>query len=77
MTDNDHNTFPLTLGEVMELGQLLQLVADWLHHDTTNLDRSLTQFIGAHGYPITDLHNDIARYASLLGGNDGEHLLNP
>ena len=74
MTDH---TSPLTLADVMELGQLLQLLADWLHHDTTNLDRSLTQFIGTNGYPITELHNDIARYAFLLGGNDGEHLLNP
>lgn len=77
MTDNDSSSCPLTLPEVMELGQLLHLVADWLRHDSAALDRSLTGFIGSHGYPITELHADIARYAFLLGGNDGEHLLQP
>jgi hypothetical protein len=74
MTNND-NGGPLTLPEVMELGQLLQLLAEWLDHDSAVLDPSLTQFIGTHGYPLAELRADIARYAFLLGGNDGEHLL--
>ena len=61
----------------MELGQLLQLLVQWFHHDTTTLDRSLTRFLGTPGYPLQELHTDITRYAFLLGGNDGEHLLEP
>jgi hypothetical protein len=61
----------------MELGQLLQLIAQWLHHDTAALDRSLTRFLGTPGYPLQELDTDVTRYAFLLGGNDGEHLLDP
>lgn len=73
MTQNS----PLTINDVGELGQLLQLIADWLHHDPTVLTPSLTRFIGHPGYQLPDLHDDISRFAFLLGGNDGEHLLAP
>lgn len=58
-------------------GNYCSWVADWLHADPTILGPSLTRYIGSTGYDLHQLHDDIAQFAFLLGGNDGEHLLEP
>jgi hypothetical protein len=36
---------------------------------------SFAHFVGSPGYDVADLCADIGKFAFLLGGNDGEHLL--
>jgi hypothetical protein len=71
------NNSPLTPVEIMELGEILQLVADWLHQDPIVLNQSLLRFIGHPAYDLEELHADLDRYAFLLGANDGENRLEP
>ena len=71
------NNSPLTPVDTTELGEILQLIADWLHHDPTVLNQSLLHFIGHPAYDLEQLHADLDRYAFLLGANDGENRLEP
>lgn len=41
-------------------------------HD--QLSASLAHFAGIQAYGVETLRDDLARFAFLLGGNDGEHL---
>ena len=58
-----------------ELGEMLQFLADWIAADRQPLAASLTTFLGSRGYDINELETDLQRYAFLLGGNDGQALL--
>lgn len=69
------NNSPLTRIEITELGEILQLVADWFHHDPTVLNQSLLHYIGHPAYDLEQLHADLDRYAFLLGANDGKNRL--
>ena len=61
----------------MELGQLLQLLDDWLATGHEQIGRSLARFIGIDGYGVETLRDDFARFMFLLGETDGEGLFSP
>ena len=63
--------------DAMELGQLLQLLDDWLASDREKLGMSLALFIGVSGYGLEMLRDDLARFMFLLGETDGEGLFSP
>lgn len=60
--------------DAMELAQLLDLLRDWLSADHDHLSASLERFIGSPAYNVETLRTDLANFAFLLGGNDGEHF---
>jgi hypothetical protein len=64
----------LHAADAMELAQLLGLLGDWLAADHGELSDSLERFIGSPAYDVETLRADLANFAFLLGGNDGEHL---
>jgi hypothetical protein len=51
----------------MELGQLLQLLDDWLATGHEQIGTSLAHFIGIDGYGVETLRDDLARFMFLLG----------
>jgi hypothetical protein len=61
----------------MELAQLLDLLREWLASDHSQLSASLERFIGSPAYDVETLRTDLANFAFLLGGNDGEHFAGP
>jgi hypothetical protein len=67
----------LDIADAIELAELLQLLRDWLAADHDQLSDSLERFIGSPAYGVETLRTDLANFAFLLGGNDGEHLLAP
>jgi hypothetical protein len=60
-----------------ELGQLLQLLDDWLATGHEQIGTSLARFIGIDGYGVETLRDDLARFMFLLGETDGEGLFSP
>ena len=64
----------LAVEDAMELGQLLQFLADWLSTDHGPVSESLTSFVGCEFYDLESLRDDLARFSFLLGGSDGEEL---
>ncbi len=60
--------------DAVELAEILQFISDWLDTDAGQLGASLARFVGHPAYHIGVLHDDLARFIFLLGGNDGEHL---
>jgi len=63
--------------DAIELGQLLQLLDDWLTAGHRPASQSLTRFVGCDAYDVESLHDDLARFAFLLGASDGEGLFPP
>jgi hypothetical protein len=64
----------LEAGEAAELAGLLFFPGDWLVSDGKALAASLGRFAGDHGYDTAALRSDLARFAFLLTGEDGERL---
>ena len=64
----------LDAGDAVELGELLVFVSGWLDSEGDLLAGSFRRFVGSDGYPIGGLRADLARFAFLLGGGDGEVL---
>ena len=63
--------------DIPELGELLAFLGDWLDGaDSEALAASLRRFVGAEGYDLDKLRQDLARFAFLLGTDDGTQLLN-
>ena len=63
--------------DTAELAELLQFIAAWLASDPARLTPSLLDYVGHPAYGPDQLRQDMDRFAFLLGGNDGEHLLEP
>ena len=62
-------------GDATELGELLAFLGEWLAGpDAGRLEDSLRRHIGAEGYDLTALRQDLARFTFLLGNDDGERL---
>ncbi len=57
---------PLRPDEAMELGEMLEFVADWLEAAPPAVAESLSSF-GHPSYPLTELRTDLMRFAFLLG----------
>lgn len=64
----------LDTADAVELAELLQFPDDWLMTGHDQLSASLAHFVGSQAYSVETLRDDLARFAFLLGGNDGEHL---
>ena len=65
----------LDLTDAMELGQMLTFIRHWINGpDQQQLAASLHRFVGVDGYPLTELSTDLARFAFLLGDDDGDDL---
>jgi hypothetical protein len=64
----------LNPADAVELGELLQYLADWLASDHDRLDASLTRFVGNPAYGLNGLRDDLRRFAFLLGVDDGEWI---
>jgi hypothetical protein len=67
----------LDAADATELAQLLDFLRDWLAADHAQLSASLERFIGSPAYNVETLRADLANFAFLLGGNDGEHFNAP
>ena len=65
----------ISTAHAAELAEILQFLADWIATNNEPLATSLTNFVGGRGYDINELEADLTRYAFLLGGNDGQTLL--
>lgn len=65
----------LDAGDVVELGELLEFLGNWLVCDREGLAGSLGRFVASAGYGIDELRADLLRFAFLLGGDDGEQFL--
>ena len=64
----------LEAGEATELAELLSFVGDWLVSDGKVLAASLGRFVDERGYDMVALRSDLARFAFLLTGEDGQRL---
>ena len=58
-----------------ELAEMLTFIADWTAADRERLTASLEAFLGSAAYNIAELHADLQRFAFLLGGSDGQAIL--
>ena len=67
----------LDAGDAAELAEILQFLRGWLARDHNHLGASLAAFAGNRAYHTRQLQNDLDRFTFLLGGNDGEPLLQP
>jgi hypothetical protein len=67
----------LASDDVMELGQLLQFLGDWIATDRGAINESLIRFVGCDAYGVQSLRDDLARFIFLLGESDGEGLFLP
>jgi hypothetical protein len=67
----------LDAGDAAELAGMLQFLSGWLARDPARLAASLEEFVGHPRYNISQLHQDLERFAFLLGGSDGEPLFGP
>lgn len=54
-----------------------EFLSGWLARDPARLAASLEQFVSDPAYGLTQLRDDLERFAFLLGGSDGESLFGP
>ncbi len=65
----------MTSDDAVELGELLTFLSDWLGGaDNPTLAASFRRFVGTDGYDLTEVRTDLARFAFLLGTDDGTEL---
>ena len=62
--------------DAAELAEMLQFLTSWLDRDPARLAASLAAFAGHPAYGISQLRDDLARFAFLPGG-DEEPLFGP
>jgi len=60
-----------------ELADFLRFLGEWLAADHSQLSDSLAWFMDGYPYDVETLRQDLARFTSLLGGNNGECLCLP
>jgi hypothetical protein len=61
--------------DATKLGELLTFLGDWLESTHSEaLAASLRRFVGTEGYDLDELRTDLARFAFLLGTDDGTQL---
>jgi hypothetical protein len=57
-----------------ELADMLTFIGDWLTSDPATLTDSIGKFTGGTAYTTGTLRTDLARFTSLLPGEDAAHL---
>lgn len=62
-------------GEAMELGQLLDFLADWFGRDDARLTAAYTDFVGHDAANLSELRDRLARFVFLLGEDEEGHRL--
>jgi hypothetical protein len=62
-------------GDAVELGELLEFLDRWLASGEECLAGLLARFVGVGGYELEELRSDVARFAFLLGGIDGDAFI--
>lgn len=60
--------------DVVELGELLEFLYDWIGFHCRRAGESLNVFT-CGGYTIDELRADLARFAFLLGGSGDRFIL--
>ena len=60
----------IDISDAMELGQLLDFLADWFARADGRLAASYSDFIGHTGADLAELRTSLARFAFLLGEDD-------
>jgi hypothetical protein len=60
--------------DAAELAEALLFIAGWLGSDPDRLSASLGGYVGDPAYSLQELRTELARFAFLLGGDDGEDL---
>jgi hypothetical protein len=66
--------FALAAEHALDLGEMLEFIADWLRADRRRLEASLARFIGSDGYRIDELAADLERFAFLFGADPARFL---
>jgi hypothetical protein len=64
----------LDAGDAAEMAEAFAFIADWLRYGRARLEASVRDFVGVTSYDLDTLHADLARFAFLLGGDDGTRL---
>ena len=57
-----------------EVAEMLEFIGGWLGADADLLAASFRRFVATGGYDLAELRHDLARFAFLLAGGDGEEL---
>ncbi len=60
--------------DAAELIELLQFLDNWVAADHDPLETSPTRFVGNPGYAVSQLRDDLHRFAFLLGDDDTGRL---
>lgn len=60
--------------DMVELGELLEFVADWIDYAPDALGECLADFTSG-GYTLGELRADLARFVFLLGGPGDRFVL--
>jgi hypothetical protein len=66
---SDAPDFALRPEHALELGEMLEFIADWLRADRRRLAASLARFVGSDAYRIDELAADLERFAFLFGAD--------
>jgi hypothetical protein len=66
---------PIEAGDAMELGQLLDFLAEWFSRPDRRLDDAYAEFVAHDGADLADVREALTRFAFLLGADDdGQRL---
>ncbi len=60
--------------DIVELGEMLEFLADWIDYAPDALGEWLARFTGG-GYTLDELSADLARFVFLLGGPGDRFVL--
>jgi hypothetical protein len=66
MSDDSTATVELAQIDAMELAELCSFIEVWLTGADSAVAASLDRYVGAPGYSLFKLRNDLARWAELL-----------
>jgi hypothetical protein len=62
----------LPAADAAELADFLRFLGEWLAAGHHQLSDSLAQFMDGHPYSVETLRHDLARFRTLLGGDDSD-----
>ncbi len=71
----DPPDLPLAAGDAMELGQLLDFLANWFSQEDPRLHACYAEFVGHEAADLSEVRHTLARFAFLLGEDEDGHRL--